>query len=382
MESDTTEPAGTAPDRHLIHLVAGNRWGGSRQYALDICSHYKARGWKVEAVTRDAKAVDDPFRRAGISLRHAPLRGLTDPSTIATLVRMIRDIPVGAGVIHAHRYRDAFSAHIARKIAKRPDIRLVVTRHTLRPVRITHLLNSVYAATDAHIFVSRTARDRFLRAWEGKRKGCPVAPEKMHVLLNSIPGNFLDPTPVPAKGPVIALCCGAITPGRGLETAIDALVSLRDLKLRLRIVGNGLPDYLDSLRRRAMVRGVMEMIDWRIAAEHPRELLLDSHFGVQPSIEREAFGLDNLRFMALGRAQVCSPNGAQTEFLEDGVSALFVPPADSDALARAIRRLATDPELRDTLASNAFKIFSAGLDWDSFISRLDAIYGLPNLNNE
>ncbi len=368
--TDHPEPS---PQRCLIHLVAGNRWGGSRQYALDICSHFKEKGWRVCAVTRDAKAIDDRFRKAGIELHHAPLRGLIDPSTAFSIAKILKEVPPGAGVIHAHRYRDVFSALVAKRLAGRMDIPVIVTRHTVTPARETYLLRRVYAKTDAHIFVSDTARERFLHPWRSRK--CPIPPERIHVIHNSIPVSYPAPVPLPERGPKIALCAGAVTPGRGLENAIDALVSLRDLKLRLRIVGNGLPDYLDSLRRRAMTRGVMEMIDWRIGPEPAPALFEDCHFGVQPSMEREAFGLDNLRLMAMGRAQVCSPNGAQNEYLRDGETALFVPPADSHALAAAIRRLATDTELRDSIADAAFKKFNSDLSWTNFISQIEDIYG-------
>ena len=65
----------------LIHLISSNRWGGSQRYALDICTHYHGEGWEVMAMTRDAKTVDDRFRRAGIPLLHAPLHGFFDPAS-------------------------------------------------------------------------------------------------------------------------------------------------------------------------------------------------------------------------------------------------------------------------------------------------------------
>ena len=152
---------------------------------------------------------------------------------------------------------------------------------------------------------------------------------------------------------------GPLVEGKGLETIIDALVSLRDLKMRMKICGKGRPDFLDKLR--AMTRGVMEMIDWNTSAKEAESAIAESHFGVQPSMEREAFGLENLRYMRCGRAQVCCANGAQREFLADGVTALFVPPADAHALRRR-------------LGENARKEFDIRLSWDIFTRRMRKIY--------
>ena len=118
----------------------------------------------------------------------------------------------------------------------------------------------------------------------------------------------------------------------------------------------------------------MDAIDWNLGCDDPGELIVKSHFGVVPSVESEAFGLSNLRYMAYGRPQICTHNGAQTEYLRDGETALLVPPADTATLAEAMTRLARDPQLRKRMGENALKEFDSRLDWKSFICKLDNIY--------
>lgn len=355
----------------LIHLISSNRWGGAQRYALDICRYYRAAGWRVAAVTRDAKVVDDHFRSAEIPLVHSPLRGFFDPASAVILARVLKGLPVDKTYVHVHRYRDAFTVLLAKRIAGRPDVRVISTRHTVRQGRNSWLFRRIYDKINAHIFVSRTAFERFRAAWPER---LPMRAETVHIIHNSVNIPDVHPEPEPAKGPVFAIYAGPLVKGKGIETIIDALVSLRKLKLRLRIVGRGNPDYLDSLRRRAMTRGVMEMIDWKTLADIPVDIISQSHFAVLPSIEREAFGLPNIYVMAAGRPQICSPNGAQSEYLVDGESALFVPPADAHALAEAMRRLAKDPDLRAHIGREARRAYTATLSWDSFIPRLTEIY--------
>lgn len=355
----------------LIHLVSSNKWGGAQRYALDICSHYHTLGWRVAAVTRDAKVVDDHFRSEGIPLFHSPLRGFFDPASAVILARIFRGLPADRTYIHVHRYRDAFSVLLAKRLAKRPDIRVISTRHTVRPGRNSALFRRIYNKINAHIFVSRTAFDRFRTPWPDQ---LPMRADTVHILHNSV--NVLHPVPVPepAKGPVFAIYTGPVVKGKGIETIIDALPALRDIKLRLRIVGRGNPDYFDSLRRRAMRRGVMEMIDWKSRPDTPVDIIGESHFAVLPSVEREAFGLANIYVMAAGRPQVCSPNGAQSEYLKDSETALFVPPADSQALAAAMRQLATNRDMRARMGQAAYDAYTKSLSWDSFVSALTDIY--------
>lgn len=355
----------------LIHLISSNRWGGAQRYALDICCHYHSLGWDVTAVTRDAKVIDDRFRKAGIPLLHAPLRGFFDPASAFLLARRLRSVGRNNGYIHVHRYRDAFTALLAKRIAKRPDIRVISTRHNVRPGRNSWLFRRIYDKINAHLFVSRTAFDRFRAPWPER---LPMRVSTVHILLNSINIPYSLPQRPPEKGPVFAIYVGPVVKGKGIETIIDALPSLRGLRLRLRIAGQGNPDYLDTLRRRALARNVMEMIDWRNDGEAPDEMIVQSHFAVLPSVEREGFGLSNLRVMAAGRPQICSTNGAQPEYLEDGTTAIFVSPASATELADAMRRLATDPNLRHDMGLEAFSRYANHLSWASFIPRLTKIY--------
>lgn len=345
---------------------------GAQTYALDICRHYKEKGYNTVALTSGAYAVDSQFADRGIAVSHAPLRGFLDFTSILRTARFIRSLPEGETLIHTHRYRDAYTAALARRLAKREDVKIVTTRHAVRKGRDSGIFRRLYAGIDAHIFVSQLAYDRFFHSWEGRKK--PLPEGKVYVLHNSLYLPQAMQMPEPEKGPVTAIYYGPVAERKGLEQLIDALMAMRNVKIRLVIAGAGNPDFVDRLRKRAMIREVMDAIDWNLGSSDPGELIARSHFGVVPSVESEAFGLSNLRYMAYGRPQICTHNGAQTEYLRDGESALLVPPADTATLAEAMKRLARDPGLRHRLGENARKEFDQRLSWDSFISRLDDIY--------
>lgn len=325
----------------------------------------------MQAYTRDAKAVDSLFLDAGIELRHAPLQGFVDFTSLMALRADMASMPQNA-IIHAHRYRDAFMTLVARRLASRPDIKVVATRHIVRRGRDSLLYRRMYRNLDAQIFVSEAARERFLTAWRGHR--LPFAREKMHTLYNSLNIPDRQRKPEPEKGPVIAMFHGRLRPGKGLETLIDALPRLKGLRTRLRLVGTGDPDYVDRLRSRAAARGVMEMIDWCKYTADPMPLIRECHFGVLPSTAREAFGLANIEYMANGRPQICTDNGAQSEYMASGREALFIPAADTQSLGDALLRLATDPALRASMGTEALATYRRSLAWPIFIDRLTDIY--------
>ncbi len=356
----------------LIHILTDNRWGGIARYALDICRHYKAEGWDVMAFTIDAKAVDSLFEKEGIPLLHAPLWGIFDFGSAKMLAREIASRPMGTVTIHAHGFRNAFTALLARKIAGRKDVKVVMTRHKVERGVDTWLFRRIYRNLDAMIFVSELARQRFLSSWHGRE--LPFPAEKLHVIHNSLNLPLDPPRPKEEKGPVTAMFHGPLVPGKGIETLIDALSMLKGSRIRLRIVGSGASDYVDKMRRRAISRGVMEMIDWRKHTDSPMQLIRESDFGVLPSVKEEAFGLANIEYMLSGRPQVCTANGAQPEYVTDGREGFFVNPGNPAKLAEAMRKLGGDPELRTRMGERAFATFSNTLSWKQFIERLTPLY--------
>lgn len=60
-----------------------------------------------------------------------------------------------------------------------------------------------------------------------------------------------------------------------------------------------------------------------------------------------------LEAMGAGQAIVCTAVGGPADILEDGKTALLVPPGDPDAMARALARLLEDHDLRQRLAQAA-----------------------------
>jgi glycosyltransferase involved in cell wall biosynthesis len=76
--------------------------------------------------------------------------------------------------------------------------------------------------------------------------------------------------------------------------------------------------------------------------------------------------------MAAGRPIVASDLPSIREVLTDGSNALLVPPGDAGALAQAIKRLASDRELRADLARQASKDI-AKYSWDERGRRIAAL---------
>ena len=347
-------------------------WSGVERYALDICTHCREKGDEVLVITRDARAVDDVFRRHGIEVRFAPLGGFLSYHAVKGICDVLSESRL-ATAVHCHSTRDAFAALTARRLLGRHDIRVVLTRHYVRRAGRSPFHRFVYRNVDHMVFVSQKAKEKFFSSWHWKGR-YDEKEINASVIHNSLNIELTPTVPEPEKGPVTAMYLGRLAPDKGLEELIDALAILKGKKLRLRIVGTGHPDYVDSLRRRALTAGVMHSIDWPRHKENTEHYIRMSHFGVLPSVAPEAYGMSNIEFMKEGRPIICSDNGAQPEYITQGKEGILIPPHDAERLAWEMQRLALSADLRRQIGMAARQRFERELAWNQFIGRLYPLY--------
>jgi glycosyltransferase involved in cell wall biosynthesis len=96
-----------------------------------------------------------------------------------------------------------------------------------------------------------------------------------------------------------------------------------------------------------------------------------------PSTERtEAFGLVLLEAMAFGKPTISSrvAGSGMTWVVEENVTGLKVPPRNSDALAKAIEQLRSDPELAKRLGEAGRRRFGERFDIGPSVAELQRIY--------
>ncbi|MHB1534379.1 MAG: glycosyltransferase, partial [Acidimicrobiales bacterium] len=92
---------------------------------------------------------------------------------------------------------------------------------------------------------------------------------------------------------------------------------------------------------------------------------------VFPSEWPEPFGLVPLEAMACGTPVVATGAGGSAEFLVDGANCLLFAPGDPAALAKAVRRLAGDPGLRNLVRDGGWQT-SARLSVDQMAESYEA----------
>jgi glycosyltransferase involved in cell wall biosynthesis len=171
----------------------------------------------------------------------------------------------------------------------------------------------------------------------------------------------------------VALFVGKLIPLQGIETILDA--ARRAPEIRFRIVGSGQLEGALAARP--------DNVEWTRWVEYealPAELhAAGCALGIFGTSAKAGRVIPNKAFQALacGTPLVTADTPAARELLADGVSALLVPPGDPDALAAAVRRLATDPALSERIGARGHAVYREqasedvlGARWRSLLEAL------------
>jgi glycogen(starch) synthase len=146
------------------------------------------------------------------------------------------------------------------------------------------------------------------------------------------------------------LYVGRLDRQKGVDTAVAALAELPSAA-RLDIWGTGDARYISEMKALARRLDVGERVRFRGFADASRlpAVYADADVVVFPVRWNEPFGLVPLEAMGLGRPVVTTARGGTAEFVRDGVNALVFQADDPRALARCVRRLGEDSQLRERL---------------------------------
>lgn len=344
----------------IIHLVSNKVWGGGEQYVLDLATTFAAKGNDVSIVSRNINAVTHRFTDAGLPVTTMALKGDIDIISPIKLARLIgKEQPV---VLHVHNFKDATTALRARTLSRNSNVRIVMTRHLVKPAK----KKSLYNRLDAMIFVSHLAKNEFMST-------SPVIDTaKVHVIHNSI--KQLPATTDNGQHNGLALMFhGRLSPEKGIDTLLKAFAQAQIADARLIIVGSGNQEYVKELQTIAENAGIAQQVTWAGHTSDIHPLIAKADIGVCPSRARESFGLSVVEYMAHGKPVITTNNGAQPEYITDGKDGILIAPDDIGALATAMQSLVSS-EKRQAIGKAAKATFDAHLSFPIFIEKIEKVY--------
>lgn len=372
-----------SPDvrRRIAHILPWPSVGGSELATLRLARAVEGEEFTSVAFCLEAaESVRELFARDGIPVvsykaaepsYRRPVQYLRTSISLARALRRARvDLVHFADVYAAHRSSlgallagvPAIS-HVRNSFPEKPSLR---DRSFLLPIR-------------KFVFVSADSRDMF---------GHPVRPSRAALLYDGI-----DPT-MPAAGanrsvreelsiahdaPIIGMVA-RIAPQKDYPTLIRAAAILVKTHpaVRFLIVGqhSGVETYA---KHYTMVRHLIDEMGLGahfIFTDHRSDV--DRFIAAMDvcvlSTHQEGLPLVILEAMAQAKPFVATSVGGVPEIVLDGETGLLVPPADPQALARALARLLSDPVLADRLGKGGRRMVEGEFSLASFAARGRALY--------
>lgn len=356
----------------VFHIVSNKEWGGGEQYVYDLAQRQLADGYGVELFCRPVEAVIAKFRELGIPVHALPLKGTLDLKSALKMASHLKGM--ARCLVHAHNFKDAFTAAYARKLSGNKEARVIMSRHLTRTGKNSILYRWLYRQLDWLSFDSEIARNEFFstnpsmdRQRTGIIRTSIVMPEKV------TPAGVRQLFGI-ADGEVIGMFHGRLDPEKGLDTLLHATAQLREKNFRLVLVGRGSEEYTAYLKQ---IINDLQISDKVVLAgfQHPvLPFVADADFGILASTVREGCPLSPQEYMSQGHTVVVTDNGGQREYVVDGVNGLLVPPGDADKLAAAMARLIDNKELRQQLGTKAKADFTEKLSYDHLYSQICELY--------
>lgn len=290
------------------------------------------------------------LRRGRVSLRTLPIGAAIDASTYTVrLARRLRRLR--PDIVHTNSLKAAVYGGLAGRLAGVPVVwhlhdRIAddyLPRFAVRLIRALArwIPSGVIANSDATLStlgpppaVAAVVASPVARVRDGPRPLRPVIPRSLRVGM-----------------------VGRLAPWKGQHVFLEAAaLAFPAGDVQVVVVGAplfGEDAYELELRQLVARLGTESWVDFAGFQEDVDAILDDLDVLVHASLVPEPFGLVVAEGMAAGIAVVAADAGGPAEMIEHGRSGLLFPPGDAVALARLLRQVAADAELRAGLGAQA-----------------------------
>ena len=366
----------------ILQIVSCRGWSSDAYWAARATVELERAGHDVTLVCRrrsEARVIRRA-RDAGVSrIETLTLTsGIGPLADVLDLRRLVAWLPE-AQVLHVHRGKEHWLAALANRTSslRRP---LVRTRHIVQPVR-PHALNRwLYGrATDQVVTVTEAIRRQLVAGGLGVERRVVTMPggvdvDRFRPDAGPPRGHAIRATlGLPHDVPIIGLVSG-FRVMKGHQTVVEAAARLAagGRRFHLLLIGQG--PFVPKVRAQVEASGLGERISTLGFVDDLPATMAVLDVALYSALESDGMSRVLFEYLAAGVPVVASRVGVVPEILEDGRTALLVPPGEPEPLADAIARLLDDPRRRREIGAAGAALVRARYSGARLAEQLTALY--------
>jgi len=177
-------------------------------------------------------------------------------------------------------------------------------------------------------------------------------------------------------GDAIVLYVGRLVYRKGVHYLVDSMEEVRrecgDVKLV--VAGDG--PMAGHLRERVRELGLSGAVVFlgRVSEEELPDVYRSADLLVMPSLYGESLGIVALEGMASQLPVVASPVGGLREVVADGVTGLLLRGLSPSAIASAVARLLSRPDLMDRMGREGRRVAEERYSWEVVLPKVERVY--------
>ncbi|MCH7701107.1 MAG: glycosyltransferase family 4 protein [Planctomycetes bacterium] len=368
---------------HILYMENAIGFGGSTRCALDLSERCVRHGWRASLAlgyplpadhTADSSVKVIPLHETSAMRRAVKLRRFRDQSAwrahigfVASV--MAADLPLALRLARYVVEHDVDLVHANNDLLVNRAA-ILAGRLTRRPV-VSHQRGWVWPCATVRWLARRTERivaisgsvaDDLVAAGVGEDR---VVVCYDGIDVDRFAGGLADRSRVRREwgwtdDHLVVGMPAVLTEWKGHAHFLHAFANLVDRHPMARavLVGGpvpGEPNLHDELQRLTHRLGIHHLVHFagHVSAMPSAYAAMD--VVVHASQRPEPLGLVVLEAMAAGRAVVAARAGGPTEIITHGVNGLLVGSGDGSALAGVLARLASNPQLRESLGVGAVR---------------------------
>lgn len=356
----------------ILHTESSLGWGGQERRILAEAMAMRARGHRLFLACDPQGELFSRGRQAGFTVLPLNFGGWRNLAAGLALRRFLgRE---GVDILNTHSSLDSWVGMLALTGLKKPF--LVRTRHLSTPVKSSWPTRRLYQAPAATITTSEGIKELLQQrvgADPGRVFSIPTGVSLKDFAPRAADVVLLERLKIPGY----SFVWGMVSVLRSWKGHLYALEALKELvnagvQTHLLVVGEG--PYRSLIEPRIKELGLAEQVRLVGYQEDVAPWLALMEVVVMASYAHEGVPQAALQALALGKPVVGTTVGGIPEVVIPGETGLLVPPKDPPALARALRELWEQQELREKMGQQGRQMVVEKYSLEQMAAAVEGVY--------